>query len=130
MDGIADMGGVVGRSATYALAREEPALAERGEGPALAPPSACNRLIACSLYASRRAVERCQLTDYLGADYLGPGHKGVEVEDKFAPPPSLGGLVFAGLEGRLADCGSILAEVASVHAQELSDRPTDDDRER
>jgi hypothetical protein len=90
MDGIADMGGVVDRSATYALASEVPALAERGEGPTLASPSACNRLTACGLHASRCAVKRCQLTH----------------------------------------CGSILAEAVTVHAQELSDRPTDNDRGR
>jgi nitrile hydratase accessory protein len=183
MDGIADMGGVVGRSATYALAREEPVLAERRRGLALALALVCNRLTACSLHAFRRAVERSKLTDCLGTGYLGRGLNGAEVEGKFAPPLSGDELVFAepwesrafamavilfeagvvtrldfqpalvaritrweaqriydaqstyyqhwlgGLEDRLADCGSIVADAATVHAQELSDRPTDNDHE-
>jgi hypothetical protein len=56
MDGIADVGGVVGRSATYAFAREEPVLVERCGGPAHALALVCNRLTACS----------CSL-DWLGA---------------------------------------------------------------
>jgi hypothetical protein len=95
MDGIADTGGVVGRSATYAPARAEPALAERCEEPALASALACNRLTARSLHAFRRAVERSKLTDCLGAGYLRRGLHGAEVDGKFAPPLSGGELVFA-----------------------------------
>lgn len=102
MDGIADMGGVVGRSATYALARAEPALAERCGGPALASPLACNRLTARSLHAFRRAVEHSKLTDCLGGGEL-----------VSAEPWESGAFAMA----------------VTIHAQELSDRPTDKDRE-
>ena len=74
MDGIADAGGVVGRSATYAVAREEPVFVER-----------CGRLY---------------YEHWLGA-----------------------------LEDRLVDCGSILTDAATVRAQELANRPTDNDQE-
>jgi hypothetical protein len=90
MEGIADMGGVVGRSATYALARAEPALAERRGG----------------------------------AGYLGRGLNGAEVEGKFAPQLSGGKLVSA----EPWESGAF-AMAVTIHAQELSDRPTDKDRE-
>jgi hypothetical protein len=99
MDGTADKGRVVGRSARSALARAEGALAEPCESPALTPPLACNRLTARSPHAFRRAAEHSKLTDCLGAGHLGRSLNGVE------------------------------ADAVTIRAQELSDRPTDKDRE-
>jgi hypothetical protein len=42
MDGIADVGGVEGRSTTYAFAREEPVLVGRCDGPAYASALVCS----------------------------------------------------------------------------------------